>query len=90
VVDEDETLYDGTLGLTPIHSGVMKRTSEVTTTGNLMHILNFDNAAMKQLVDMDINVCFLARQMDAMVAHTLAPEDELVAGRNASHSEPAC
>jgi hypothetical protein len=81
VVDGDGTLYDGTLGLTPIHGSVMKRAFEVTTTNNLMHMLNSDNTAMEQLVDMDSNVRFLARRMDGMVAHTLTPEDELVAGQ---------
>jgi hypothetical protein len=80
-VDEDEILYNGTLGLTPIHSSVMKRTFEVTITSNLMPMLNSDNAAVKQLVDTDSNVRFLARRMDAMVAHTLAPKDELIAGQ---------
>jgi hypothetical protein len=46
-----------------------------------MHILNSNNAAMEQLVDTDSNVRFLARRMDAMVAHTLTPEDELAAGQ---------
>jgi hypothetical protein len=79
-VDGDETVYNGTLGLTPIHSTVMKRTFEVITARNLMHMLDSDNTAVEQLVDTDSNVRFLAMRMDAMVAHTLAPEDELVAG----------
>ena len=81
MVDGDGTLYDGTLGLTPIHGSVMKRTVEVTTTSNLMHMLNSDDAAVEQLVDTDRNLHFLAMRMDGMGAHTLAPEDELVAGQ---------
>ena len=80
VVDGDEIVYKGTLGLTPIHSTVMKRTFEVTTTRNLMYILNSDNTVMVQLVDTASNDRFLARRMDAMATHTLTPEDELVAG----------